>query len=273
MADISSKNTTKDSESDKNKEKLILGISVIQSIVSKVISDPTQIISGLKQILYFYHLIPAEWKKKAFWIFEKLWGKKKVVISTEPEKTKRSYNIKFDNDKLTKLYDFLPQIDQAILLQGKEMQDLINKYLHSDSDEIKQEVETRYGQRGLNIVNMLTTHDVEYLLDELTEPFEAKIVESIFNKWAQDYDSIAILISPSNLDKPQEIKKRILTVTKVTSKKYILINLSGKMEDCTNFINLIYKMKEKKEINYIDLKLDIADSGFCKSLRIKINFK
>ena len=49
----------------------------------------------------------------------------------------------------------LPQVDQAIMLQGKSMITLINKGLHSDSDTIKGTVEQKYGQRGLNIVNML----------------------------------------------------------------------------------------------------------------------
>ena len=63
-----------------SKDKIILGISVIQSLVTRVISDPTQILSGLKQILFFYRLLPPEWKKKAFWIFEKLWDKKRIEL-------------------------------------------------------------------------------------------------------------------------------------------------------------------------------------------------
>lgn len=259
------------SETDDKQDKLILGISVIQSLVTKVISDPTQILSGLKQILFFYRLLPPEWKKKAFWIFEKLWSKKKVVISTEPEKSERVYNLTFDNDDLTQLYNNLPQIDKAIFLQGREMQLLIRKGLHGDSDEIKQQVEKRYGQRGLNIVNMITTNDIEYFLDELDKPI-TKEVESKFNEWVNKYDSLAILVSPSKLDKPQEIKKKIITLAKNNFRKYMLINLSGKMEECTFLINLINKMKENKELNYSKFDPDIKDSGFCKSLRIKIEF-
>jgi len=258
-------------ETDDKQDKLILGISVIQSLVTKVISDPTQILSGLKQILFFYRLLPPEWKKKAFWIFEKLWSKKKVVISTEPEKSERVYNLTFDNDDLTQLYNNLPEIDKAIFLQGREMQLLIRKGLHGDSDEIKQQVEKRYGQRGLNIVNMITTNDVEYFLDELKKPI-TKEVESKFNEWVNKYDSLALLVSPSKLSKPPEIKKKIITLAKNNFRKYMLINLSGKMEECTFLINLISEMKEKKELNYSKFYPDIKDSGFCKSLRIKIEF-
>ncbi len=264
----------RDSKSQSTKkETVILGITIIQSLVSKVISDPNQILSGLKQILFFYRLLDPELKKKAFWIFERLWDNKKIVISTEPEKTERIFSIKFDNEKLKKLYEILPQIDQAIILQGKEMQDLINKGLHGDSDEIKQNIEKRYGQRGLNIINMLTTHDIEYLLDELPEPFEVRNVESKFNQWVIDYNIITVLVSPLSLDKPTEIKKRVLEAARCTPKKFILINLSGKIVECTALINLINEMKEKKELNYNEFIPNITDSGFYKSLRIKINFK
>ncbi len=256
---------------DNKQNKLILGISVIQSLVTKFISDPTQILSGIKQILFFYRLLPPEWKKKAFWIFEKLWNKKKVVISTEPERSERVYNLTFDNDDLTQLYNSLPEIDQAIFLQGREMQLLIQKGLHGDSDEIKQQVEKRYGQRGLNIVNMLTTNDIEYFIEELKKPI-TKEVESVFNEWVNKYDSFTLLVSPTNLDKPQEIKNKIIAIAKNNFRKYVLINLSGKIGDCTSLINLISEMKEKKELNYSQFNPDIKESGFCKSLRIKIEF-
>ena len=118
--------------------------------------------------------------------------KKKVVISTEPEKSERVYELTFDNDGITQLYNNLPEIDQAIFLQGREMQILIQKGLHGDSDEIKLQVEKRYGQRGLNIVNMLTTNDIEYLLEELKKPI-TKEVESQFNEWVNKYDSFTLL--------------------------------------------------------------------------------
>jgi len=259
-------------EIEDNKENtLIVGISVIQSLVTKVISDPSQILSGIKQILYFYRLLPDKWKKKAFWIFEKLWGKKKVVISTEPEKSERVYELTFDNEDLTQLYKNLPEIDQAIFLQGREMQLLIQKGLHGDSDEIKLQVEKRYGQRGLNIVNMLTTNDVEYFLEETKKPI-TKEVESKFNEWVNKYDSFTLLVSPLGLSNPSEIKKKIIALAKNSFRKYILINLSGKMEECTSLMNMISELKEKKELNFSNFDPDIKESGFCKSLRIKIDF-
>lgn len=256
---------------DDQQNKLILGIGVIQSLVTKVISDPTQILAGLKQILFFYRLLPPEWKTKAFWIFERLWCKKKVVISTEPEKSERVYNLTFDNDDLTQLYNNLPEIDKAIFLQGREMQLLIQKGLHGDSDEIKLQVEKRYGQRGLNIVNMLTTNDIEYFLEELKKPI-TKEIESTFNEWVNKYDSFTLLVSPTNLDNPSEIKKKVTAIAKNNFRKYILLNLSGKMEECTFLISLIDEMKEKEELKYSQFSPDIKESGFCKSLRIKIEF-
>jgi len=84
------KNNQESKKTNDSSDKLITGISVIQSLVTKVISDPTQILSGLKQILFFYRLLPQKWKKKAFWIFEELWSKKRVVVSTDPEKARTS---------------------------------------------------------------------------------------------------------------------------------------------------------------------------------------
>ncbi|MEA3229332.1 MAG: hypothetical protein U9P44_00295 [archaeon] len=265
--------SNKDEELNKDKDEQIIGISVISSIVSKVISDPSQILSGLKQILFFYRLLPKEWKKRAFWIFETLWNKKKVIMSTDPEQPGKIYEVTFEDTKLEKLYKILPQVDQAIILQGKSMLELINKGLHGDSDEIKRDVEKRYGQRGLNIVNMLTTNDIQYLLEELKEPLNDKDCEEKFNEWAYKYDTITFLVSPINLSNPNEIKKRVKELSKNTPKDYVLINLSGKTQDCTELWELISKLKDNKELNYYDIDSDISDSGFCKSLRIRINFK
>jgi len=256
---------------DSKQHNLIFGISVIQSLVSKVISDPSQVVSAIKQILFYYRLLPPEWKKKAYWIFEKLWSKKKVVISTEPEKTARIFDIEFDNDEILQLYQCLPQIDQAIFLQGRNMQLLIAKGLHGDSDENKLSVEKRYGQRGLNIVNMLTTGDIEYFLEETKKPITKK-VEPEFNEWVNKYDSFTLLVSPQNLNNIKNIKEKILDIAKNSFRPYILINLSGKMEDCTRLLNIIDKMKENKELNYKTIIPDISESGFCKSLRAKIEF-
>jgi len=265
-------NLENDSVGDPEQQnKLILGLSVIQSLVTKVISNSSQILSGLKQILFFYRLLPPKWKKKAFWIFEKLWNKKRVVISTEPEKPGRVYDLRFDNADLAQLYTNLPEIDQAIFLQGREMQLLIQKGLHGDSDEIKQQVEKRYGQRGLNIVNMLTTNDIEYFLEEIKKPL-SKEIESSFNDWVNKYDSFTLLVSPTNLNNPSKIRDKIIEISKKNIKKYVLINLSGKMQDCTALINLVGEMKEKKELNFSKFTPDIKESGFCKSLRIKIDF-
>src|SRR3989344_3415680 len=258
-------NSTKNSKEDKNK--VILGISVISSIVSRVkTSEPTEILAALKQILYFYELIPEEWKKKAYYIFSKLWDRKKVIISTDPDKVENIYEVNFEDDRIQKLYQHLPQMDQAILLQGKSMLDLISKGLHGDSDEVKIKVENRYGQRGLNIVNMLTTKDIGYALDELDEILDPKKVETNFNRWSLDYDSISLLVPPVDLEHLELIEKRILATAKSTPKKFMIINLSGKIEDCTKMLQFVHTLKEKKILNYKSIDNDILDSGFRKSL-------
>lgn len=266
------KNKSDGNSDNKISNETIVGINVIGSLVSKAVSNTSQILSGLKQILFFYRLLPDEWKKKAFWIFEKLWSKKLVIISTDPEQPEKIYGVTFDNDKLNNMFNLLPIADQAIILQGKSMVDLISRGLHGDSDEIKNNVEDRYGQRGLNIVNMLTTKDIQYLLDELAEQFNAKDCERKFNEWALQYDSIAVLVSPVDFKDLDKIKARIKNSSKNNIKNYTLVNLSGKMEDCTKLLQLVSDMKTCQELKYNEMAPDISESGFCKSLRIKISF-
>ena len=93
-------------ENKGEKEQTILGIKVIEAIVSKAtraITSSSEILSAMKQVLFFYKLIPDEWKKKAFWVFEKLWSRKEVVISTSPDQTRQIYDVEFEDKKLKKL--------------------------------------------------------------------------------------------------------------------------------------------------------------------------
>ena len=72
---------------DDTKDQEILGIRVISSIVSKAgtVTDPSTILSAIKQIIFFYRLLPEKWKREASKLLDKLWNKEKVIISTEPE--------------------------------------------------------------------------------------------------------------------------------------------------------------------------------------------
>ncbi|MCX6821812.1 MAG: hypothetical protein NTW30_03465 [Candidatus Aenigmarchaeota archaeon] len=260
-------------KSDGFQKKEIVGIHVIEYLVSSAISSPSKILSAIKQIIFFYKLLPSEWKKKAFKIFEKLWKNKQVVISTVPELPERIYGVSFDDDRLNNLYKLLPPQDQAIMLQGKAMTDLINKGLHGDSEQIKNSVEDKYGYTGVNIVNMITTGDIQYLLEEIADSTDSKYCVKKFNEWVSKYGCISALVPPFELSNPEKIKTKIKEISKKAIKDYILVNLSGKMEECTELLNLISDMKKNEELNYSNIKTDISDSGFRKSLRVKINFK
>ncbi|PKP54572.1 MAG: hypothetical protein CVT90_00565 [Candidatus Altiarchaeales archaeon HGW-Altiarchaeales-3] len=261
-------------KSDHTKEQEILGIQVISSIVSKVeTADPSTILSAIKEIIFFYRLLPEGWKKKASKLLDKLWNMGKVIISTDPEQPGNIYEVSFGDGKLDKLYNSVSKRDQAIMLQGKSMLDLINKGLHSDSDEIKKYVEERYRRRGLNIVDMMTTKDIEYLIEDIKESFNSEDYKKVFDYWALNYDSIASLVSPSELSNSKIVTSKIKEISKKTLKDYVLINLSGKMEDCAVLLTIISNLKEEKELNYFKMEHDISDSGFCKSLRIKLLFK
>jgi len=260
---------------DNTKEQEILGIQVISSIVSKVemVADPSTILSAIKEIIFFYRLLPEGWKRRASDLFLKLWNKRKVIISTDPEQPKKIYEVSFGDGKLDKLYKSVSKKDQAIMLQGKSMLDLINKGLHSDSDEIKKYVEERYHHRGLNVVDMMTTKDIEYLIEDIKESFTSKDYKKLFEEWVSKYDSIALLVSPSELSNINIVKSKIKEISAKTPKDYVLINLSGKMDDCAALLTIISNLKEEKELNYSKMEHDISDSGFCKSLRVKLLFK
>jgi len=261
-------------EPDLEEAKKSLGINLISQIVEKAAEAAApKVKAAIMQIISFYKYLPESWKKKAFWIFNKLWNKEKILISTNTEKPKKLYEVSFSDSELKNLFEMLPTNDQAIMIQGKSMLELIDMGLHGDSDEIKQNVEGRYGQRGLNIVNMLTTKDIFYLIKELGEEKNKEKGQELFNEWAHDYGLIAALISPSLLNTLDVVKKRILDISKKSKKGYCLVNLSGNTEDCTNLLNIVYKMKEDRILNFKNVEQEIFDSGFCKSIKIKIIFK
>ncbi|HLD81172.1 MAG TPA: hypothetical protein VJA40_04195 [archaeon] len=257
------------------KEDGILGIRLISSIVAQFssgIHPPEQILSAFKQILYFYNLLPTEWKKKAFWIFEKLWLKKQVIVSTTPEDPQKVYETNFNDDRVNQLLKILPDTDKSILLLGKTMVDLIQKGLHTESDNIKAEVSKRYGLRGLNIVNMVTTGDIEYFLEESEALKENVRKLKKFDEWAYDYESIALLISPKEMNNKEMIVKKIVGLAERSKKGFVLLNISGKLEEIIIVQKYIEDLKNEEKLNYKNVETNTSDSGFYKALRIKINF-
>lgn len=260
-----------------NNEKQILGIRIIDAIASKVseLSSSEQIFSAAKQILIFYKLIPKEWKSTAAKIFEKLWSKKKIVMSTDPEKPAEiyeTYETNFGDDRLTKLFKKVSERDKSIFILGKSMIDLIQKGLHNESESIKDTVDIRYDGRGLTIVNMITTGDIQYVLNEIDPLTDSKTILDTFNGWVDTYDSFALLISPSELIDPKKIEEKIINLSKRAKKNYVMVHVSGKIEDVNKVTEIISKMKEEKKLKYERLEPFIVDSGFYKALNAKILF-
>ncbi len=256
----------------------IVGIHVIEAIVTKVseISNPDKIYSAINQILFFYKYIPPEWKRKAYFILERLWNRKKVVISTDPEKPEKvyeTYEMTFEDERINKLFSILPPQDKSIMLLGKTVMDLLSKGLHAESDRVKIEVETKYDVRGLTIVHMITTGDINYVLDDIGTLSDSKATVGIFNKWVAEYDSIALLISPYEIKDLTKVEEKILTISKRAIKNYILVHISGEIDDVNKITTLIYSMKESKKLKYDKFEPAICDSGFYKALNAKILFK
>ncbi len=272
--ELGDKNSSSEPDIEEESETSV-GITVIDSIVTKVTSgilDPSQTLNAIKQILFFYKLIPRKWRRKAFFVFAKLWDKKQVVMSTDVEAPQQIYETSFDDGRINSILECLPESDKAIMYEGKAMLDLISRGLHSSSDEIKKDVKSVYGKRGLNIANIITTGDINYLLEDISNHSNREEVLKVFNYWVDNYRDIALLLSKT--PDMKTIKKEIIRMVKAIKKDYILIHFTGPFRDMTVVQTVLSELFEKKKIiKYTLMEMDIQESGFRKALNVKINFK
>ena len=264
------------SDLDESTKEQILGITVIDSIVNKVmmgILGHAQVIPAIKQILYFYKIIPSKWKNRAFGIFSKLWNKKVFLMSTNPEMPQQIYETSFSDGRIDEIIKFLSVTDRSIMYEGKSMLDLYKRGLHSEADRIKKDVKEYYGNRGLNIVNIITSGDINHLLDEINDFSNKENVIGIFDDWAENYVDIALLLSKENLNKDY-IKQKIIEMAESLKKDYIIVHLasnSSDVEDTQDMINNL--LRKDRIIVYESITTNIEDVGFCKTLHVIIKFK
>lgn len=251
-----------------------LGISFIASIASKIssISSAEQVVSAILQIFVFFKSLPKAWQKKAFQIINTLWMRKVVIISTDPEEPQKVYEPPFDDGRLTKLYNVLPESDKSIILLGNSMTNLISRGLHKASDDTKMDVDEEHGKRGLTIVNMMTTGDLQYVLVEIEGVTDSKKILEIFNNWVTNYERVALLISPLDLDDLNKVECRILALSENTKQSYLLIHISGELFEINKLPIFINKLKDEKKLNFKEIECNIHDSGFYKALDVKIVF-
>ena len=261
-------------DNNNSEGEIITGILVIGSIVTKTLSgdyNPEQIQAAIRQILFFYKLLPDEWKRKAFWIFEKLWNKQQVVITTEPESPKSYYENTFKNQKMKDLYQILPLPDAACIHMGNTMSNYISVGLHSESDETKKKIEYQYGQRGLNIINMVTTGDIEIFFEEINEKrIEGTNIINQFNQWIENYQKISLLLAPEISYNEKLVEEKVKEIVVNRIKSYILINMSGNMDDITKLLLTVEELKQKNPLLYKEILPLINQSGVLYSIKIKI---
>jgi len=259
-----------------NKEDTIIGIKVIESIVDRVtlgLLDPIQTLSAIKEILYFHKFLPESWKKKAYHIFMKIWDKKQVIISTATEAPKQIYEISFDDRRIESLMEHLSEADRSAMYEGKSMLDLSKRGLHSDVNKIREEVKEKYGFRGLNISYIISTGDINFLLDEIDNLRNKKEVLKVFNWWADNYQDVSFLISREDLSE-DFITERIVNICKLMKRNYILIHFSSNLDEAQKIQVLITDLFEKgKVVKYKTIEMNISDIGFCKVLNMIIYFE
>gem|GEM_PF-2460763 len=254
---------------------VIMGIILISSIVNDVLSgnpNPEQIAIAMDQILYYAEALPKDWKKKAYYLFSRLWDRKRVFISTRPELGDNIYGESFDDTRIEKLYRVLPQKEAALLVLGNTFSKMLKRGLHHQYKEQKEETEAKYGSWGAKIVNLVTTGDIQYMLDELGDNYSKDTALKKFNEWVDNYQDISILVSPSDFEQEKAIRNRIITAATNLKKSFLLLHVSGTYRDVTKLVPLVEDMERNDLLNYSDLIPSLSKSGFCHSLKIELKF-
>ena len=219
--------------------------------------------------------MPDDLKRKAFFVFEKLWLKKAFVFSTQREfPTIFFQNDMFKDGQLKKIYDSLPLKDASALLLGLAMREEINRAQHEESEKIKKTAYSRYGQRGETITNLVTTNDIANLADEIAEITDKTQIKRIFDEWTENYPNISILVSPEEVGHPASIKSKIVAATKSLAKPFIIVNMcSNDLETISKLVKVIESMNEEKLIKYKEFVKDEGESGFYFYFKGTIRFR
>lgn len=250
-------------------------IHCIWNIVERALQETRipKIVAAVQQILLFWKFIPPELRERAFIVFLKLWHKKVVVFSTRPEIPNTIFKNEFMDEQFRKIFESVTETDASIILLGIAMRKLINRGFHFDSDEIKHDASSRYGPRGLSITNLITTNDITFFLEEITELTNKDEIKKKFERWVNNYTKISILVSPGELEDPHEIEERILTAAKSLVKDYILINISAGDREIQKLIKIVEKLKEDKKLQFKKfVKFEPTESGFCTAFKGQIVF-
>ncbi|MBI5553717.1 MAG: hypothetical protein HY917_03165, partial [Candidatus Diapherotrites archaeon] len=258
-------------------ETIPAGIRIISDIVDKLLTEIKiqKIISGIQQIIALWNYMPPDLQRKVFFTFEKLWVKKHFVFSTRKELPSLFFqNDIFKDNQIKKIYDSISEKDASALQLGLIMREEIARGQHEESERVKQSAYARYPPRGLTITNFVTTNDIYFLLDEVSEIENKEQIKSMFEFWIDHYQNISILVSPEEVNNQSLITSKIIDATKSLRKPFVLINMcSNDLSTIEKLIAVIEKMRVDKQIKYQELVKEIGESGFYTSFKGIIRFR
>lgn len=254
-----------------------VAIRIISNIVKRYLTNKTDLVdntaAAIDEILLYWPYIPDDLRKKAEKVIHYLWKKGSVLLSTEVEKAEKYVNIQILNERLSNLRDILPTKDKSIISQSVYITNLINRRHHLYAEENKNCLIERYHFRGNSILNMITTGDIETILDELQEIQNNKGKIERFNWWVEHYYEVSVLISPDELSTSEEIEGKIINASKEVTRPYLLIHLAGSEEDCNKLLEIVTQMKTKKELEFKHpLTHIIKESGWYWTINIRLDF-
>ena len=246
---------------------------IIGNLVTKICSGSVtqaDILSAMGQVIYWFSLLSEEWRRKAFWLFDKLWKKRQVSMSTHTTLPKEIYDaVNFEDARIKSLTTVLGVPDTSVLILGELINRHLSRSLHDAVSNVKQEVQANYGIRGITIVRMVNTKDISLVLDEIDESPEKKL--EIFEYWIANYPNISCLLSHDDIDK-QLAGEKILETAKRSPREYIFVHISWNMEYIQKTIKLVEQLRDENKLNYTGIDQNISACGFLFSLKLTIRF-
>ncbi len=168
------------------------------------------------------------------------------------------------------MYNLLPPADRSALRLGKLIDDYNRKGLHSEVGDVRTDILEKYGERGLNISHLISSGDIQYLLDEIENSSEEEKKE-VFYHWSEQYNRFALFLSPAELENENEIRTKIKNIIKSTPKDYILIHMIGSTEDIDK-LNILINRFFSDDFKYENQQSTISEIGFCNNIKIKVSF-
>lgn len=240
----------------------------LRNVGRQVQENPEKAKSAILLIYKIFKYLP-KYRGRAKAAFKEIWNSGNIAFSTYPDFI-RDYidDVKLPDARWEKLYNNINDDNKILILIGIRVSTLIERGLHPDAESTKEEVMREYGNKGLKIVNIITTNDIDILLREI-ESVKNKKVSNSFSNFLRKYDKISFLISPKDLKNKKEIEGKIRKMS--CNQEFLIINMCGTQTQVLELSRLVNDMI----INGFKAIMEphIKDSGFKKSIKIILTFK